>query len=286
MAEQDLKGKTFLVTGANSGIGRATAEALVSRGGAVVMASRSAERTLPVIEDLRRKHPGADLEFLALDLASLRAVKESAERFLSTGRPLDVLINNAGIAATPGVTQDGFEVTFGTNHLGPFLLTSLLLPRLQEAKRARIVNVASRAHQRVSGIDWDMLERPTRSVRERLRMYGVSKLMNVLHAAELARRLAGTGVTTYALHPGVVASDIWREAPWPLRPVMKLFMLSNEEGARTSLHCATAPELENVSGRYYHDDARERTPSRPARDAALARELYERSEAMVRRVLG
>ncbi|MDY7227861.1 SDR family oxidoreductase [Hyalangium rubrum] len=285
MAEQDLKGKTFLVTGANSGIGRSTAEALVSRGAAVVMASRSAERTLPVLEDIRRKHPGADLEFLALDLASLRAVKESAERFLATGRPLDVLINNAGIAATPGVTQDGFEVTFGTNHLGPFLLTSLLLPRLQEAKRARIVNVASRAHQRVPGIDWAMLERPTRSVQERLRMYGVSKLMNVLHAAELARRLAGTGVTTYSLHPGVVASDIWREAPWPIRPVMKLFMLSNEEGARTSLYCATAPELESVCGRYY-DNSRERTPSRLAQDAALARELYERSEAMVKRVLG
>jgi dehydrogenase/reductase SDR family protein 13 len=285
MAEQDLKGKTFLVTGANSGIGRSTAEALVSRGAAVVMASRSAERTLPVLEDIRRKHPGADLEFLALDLASLRAVKESAERFLSTGRPLDVLINNAGIAMTPGVTQDGFEVTFGTNHLGPFLLTSLLLPRLQEAKRARIVNVASRAHQRVRGIDWAMLERPTRSVQERLRMYGVSKLMNVLHAAELARRLAGIGVTTCSLHPGVVASDIWREAPWPLRPVMKLFMLSNEEGARTSLYCATAPELENMCGRYY-DDSRERTPSRLAQDAALARELYERSEAMVKRVLG
>jgi retinol dehydrogenase-12 len=285
MAEQDLKGRTLLVTGANSGIGRATAEALAARGAAVVMASRAAQRTLPVLEDLRRKHPGADLEFLALDLASLRAVKESAERFLATGRPLDVLINNAGIAATPGVTQDGFEVTFGTNHLGPFLFTSLLLPRLQEAKRARIVNVASRAHQQARGIDWAMLERPTRSVKERLRMYGVSKLMNVLHAAELARRLAGTSVTTYSLHPGVVASDIWREAPWPIRPVMKLFMLSNEEGARTSLYCATAPELENVSGRYY-DDRREQSPSRLAQDVALARELYERSEAMVKRVLG
>ena len=285
MAEQDLKGKTFLVTGANSGIGRATAEALVARGASVVLASRSAERTLPVLEDLRRKHPGADLEFLALDLASLRAVKESAERFLATGRPLDVLINNAGIAATPGTTQDGFEVTFGTNHLGPFLFTSLLLPRLQEAKRARIVNVASRAHERVSGIDWTMLERATRNVPERLRMYGMSKLMNVLHASELARRLAGTGVTTYSLHPGVVASEIWREAPWPIRPVMKLFMISNEEGARTSLYCATAPELESVSGRYYNN-SREKTPSRPAQDAALARELYERSEAMVKRVLG
>lgn len=285
MAEQDLKGKTFLVTGGNSGIGRATVEALASRGAAVVMASRSAERSLPVLEDIRRKHPGADLKFLALDLASLRAVEEAAERFLATGRPLDVLINNAGIAATPGVTQEGLEVTFGTNHLGPFLFTSLLLPRLQEAKRARIVNVASRAHARVRDIDWAMLERPTRSVPERLRMYGVSKLMNVLHAAELARRLAGTGVTTYALHPGVVASDIWREAPWPLRPVMKLFMISNEEGARTSLYCATAPELENVSGRYY-DVSRERAPSRLARDAALARELWERSEAMVQRVLG
>jgi retinol dehydrogenase-12 len=285
MAEQDLKGRTFLLTGGNSGIGRATVDALASRGASVVVASRSAERTLPVLEDLRRKHPGADLEFLPLDLGSLRAVKEAAERFLATGRPLDVLINNAGIAATPGVTQDGFEVTFGTNHLGPFLFTSLLLPRLQEAKRSRIVNVASRAHQRVGGIDWSMLERPTRSVPERLRMYGMSKLMNVLHASELARRLAGTGVTTYALHPGVVASEIWREAPWPIRPVMKLFMISNEEGARTSLYCATAPELETVSGRYYNE-SREQTPSRPAQDAALARELYERSEAMVKRVLG
>src|SRR5688572_19722600 len=112
MAEQDLKGKTFLVTGANTGIGRATTEALASRGASVVMASRSAERTLPVLEELRRKHPGADLEFLPLDLASLRAVKEAAERFLATGRRLDVLINNAGLAATPGATQDGFEVTF------------------------------------------------------------------------------------------------------------------------------------------------------------------------------
>ncbi len=285
MAEQDLKGKMFLITGGNSGIGRATVEALVSRGASVVVASRSAERTLPVLEDIRRKHPGAELEFLPLDLASLRAVKEAAERFLATGRPLDVLINNAGIAATPGVTQDGFEVTFGTNHLGPFLFTSLLLPRLQETKRARIVNVASRAHKRVSGIDWNMLERPTRSVQERLRMYGVSKLMNVLHTAELSRRLEGTGVTTYSLHPGVVASEIWREAPWPIRSVMKLFMISNEEGARTSLYCATAPDLENVSGRYY-DSSRELAPNRLAQDAALARELYERSEAMVKRVLG
>jgi retinol dehydrogenase 12 len=285
MAEQDLKGKTFLVTGANSGIGRATAEALAACGAAVVLASRSAERTLPVLEDIRRKHPGADLEFLPLDLSSLRAVKESAERFLATGRPLDVLVNNAGIAAAPGLTQDGFEVTFGTNHLGPFLFTSLLLPRLQQAKRARIVNVASRAHARVRGIDWAMLERPTRSVAERLQMYGVSKLMNVLHAAELARRLAGTGVTTYSLHPGVVASDIWREAPWPIRKVMTLFMLSNEEGAKTSLYCATAPELENVTGRYY-EKCREKRPSALAEDEALARELFSRSEAMISRVLG
>jgi dehydrogenase/reductase SDR family protein 13 len=283
--QQDLKGKTFLVTGANSGIGRVTAEELAARGGAVVLASRSPERTLPVLQGIRSKHPGADVEFLQVDLGSLRSVQEAAGRFLASGRPLDVLVNNAGIAAAPGATVDGFEVTFGTNHLGPFLLTSLLLPKLQKAPRARIVNVASRAHERIKRIDWGMLERPTRGTGERLQMYGVSKLMNVLHAAELARRLAGTGVTTYSLHPGVVATNVWREAPRLLQPVMKLFMVSEEEGARTTLRCATAPELEGVSGRYY-DAGREKPPNAAARDEALARELYARSEAYVKRVLG
>lgn len=284
-ASQDLAGKTFLVTGGNSGIGKATVEALAGRGAAVVLAARSEEKSRPVLEALRSRYPGASLEFLRLDLSRLADVKRAAQELAASGRPLDVLINNAGIAGVRAVTPDGFEATFGTNHLGPFLLTELLLPQLRASPQGRIVNVSSRAHARAKGIDWDALRRPAASTREALVHYGVSKLMNVLHVKELARRLAGTSVTTYALHPGVVASEIWREAPRLVQRVIKLFMISNEEGAKTSIHCATAAELSRDSGRYY-DQSRERRPSALSEDAALAQELFQRSEEWVGRALG
>ena len=276
-APASLAGRTFLVTGASSGIGRTTALALVARGAAVVIANRSEQKSRPVLDELRRVRAGADVDFVPLDLADLASVRRAAATFLASGRGLDVLVNNAGIAGTPGLTRDGFEITLGTNHLGPFLLTELLLPRLREAPQGRIVNVSSNAQLRPRRIDWAWLRRPTRTSPERMHMYQVSKLMNVMHAAELARRLAGTRVTTYALHPGVVATDIWRELSRPVAAALKLFMISEEKGARTTLHCATAPELAARSGRYY-DRCRESRVNRLADDAALARELFERSE--------
>jgi len=280
MSAADLQGRTFFVTGANSGIGRAMVEALAARGGSVVLASRSKERTEPVLEGVRRSHPGADAEFLEIDISDLASVRGTASRFLEAGRPIDVLVNNAGVAGTRALSRDGFDLTYATNHLGPFLLTNLLLPRLRTAPEGRIVNVSSVAHMRVKRLDWSGLERRAEPKRSAFPDYAVTKLMNVLHAKELARRLAGTPVTTYALHPGGVASNIWRAVPQPAQWLLKQFLLSNEEGAQTPLYCATAPELATMTGRYY-DKCREAAPNPLADDEALAKELWVRTEAAV-----
>ncbi|MBZ0251991.1 MAG: SDR family oxidoreductase [Candidatus Methylomirabilis sp.] len=275
----DMKDRTVLVTGANTGIGRAAAEELARRGARVVLACRSEEKTRPVVDAIRAAHGERAADFLALDLADLASVRDAAKAFLARGEPIHVLLNNAGLAGQRGATKDGFEVAFGVNHLGHFLWTLLLLDRLKESAPARVVNVASKNHQYAKGIDFDALRRPTRTIAG-LPEYAVSKLANILFTQELARRLSGSGVTAYALHPGVVASDVWRHVPWPVRAILKRRMLSNEEGARTSVYCASAPELEGVSGRYY-DKCAERAPHEAATEA-LARELWERSEAWVR----
>src|SRR5262249_2054512 len=225
-------------------------------------------------------YPGLDASFLHLDVSDLSSVRTAAAGFLASRHPLDVLVNNAGIAGTNALTRDGFDVTYATNHIGPFLLTNLLLPRLRESDEARIVNVASMAHMRVKEIDWSVLERRTAPTRSGFVAYSVTKLMNILHAKQLSHRLVGTSVTTSSLHPGAVASNIWRELPRPLQWIMKLFMDSNEQGARTPLYCATAPELRSVSGRYY-DRCREVSPSPLAESEPLARELWDRTERLV-----
>lgn len=265
-----------MVTGGNSGIGRATATALARDGGRVVLACRNEAKTRPVIDEIVAETGNEAVEFLALDLADLAAVRASALELLKRDEPLHVLINNAGLAGRRGVTADGFELTFGTNHLGHFLFTSLLLDRLRESAPARIVNVSSQSHYGAKDIDLDALRQPTRSLTG-MPEYSVSKLANVLFTQELARRLEGTGVTTYAVHPGVIASDIWRRVPWPIRPVMTRFMKSTEDGARATLHCATSPDVAGESGRYY-DDCQEREPN-PAATPELARQLWDRSEA-------
>jgi dehydrogenase/reductase SDR family protein 13 len=273
---------SYLVTGSNTGIGRATAEALAGQGGRVILAARSQEKTMPVLQEIRARFPNAEVEFLSIDLADLASVKAAATTVMSSGRPLDVLINNAGLAGSTGRTKDGFQLTFGTNHLGPFALTEMLLPLLTAAPQGRIVNVASEAHRGAKGINWDALREFDKGL---FGAYGVSKLANVLYAKELARCLVATRVTTSSLHPGVVASDIWRKLPAPVRVIAKLFMISNEKGAQTSVYCATAPELASVSGRYYEKSA-EKEPSAVAKDEALARELYDWSDSAVTSVLG
>lgn len=274
----DLQGRTFLVTGATAGIGLATAGALAGRGGRVVLTGRDAARTRAAVDTVRRSSGRDDVCSVPLDLASLASVREAADAFGELGVPLHVLVANAGQAGIRGVTADGFELAFGTNHLGHFLLTTLLLDRLRAAAPSRVVVVASQSHEQARGIDWDALRRPTATY-SGMREYGVSKLCNVLFARELARRERPQGVTAYSLHPGVIASEIWKRVPWPVRPIATRFMRSPEDGARTSVHCATAPGIEADSGAYFSDCAVHRV--NPVVTDELAAALWRRSEAWV-----
>jgi NAD(P)-dependent dehydrogenase (short-subunit alcohol dehydrogenase family) len=258
-----------LVTGANTGIGLATAQALAGRGGRVYVASRSREKGSAAVAAIKAFSGSDTVWFLPLDLADLDSVRACASSFLARGEPLHVLVNNAGL------TKQGFELMFGVNHLGHFVLTNALLGCLEASAPARVVTVSSDSHYAARGIDWDALRRPSRGVTG-LPGYSVSKLCNVLFSAELARRTAGTGVTTYALHPGMVASDIWRRVPWPVRPLILRRMLTVEQGAETSLYCATSSEVAADSGLFY-DKCAEREPS-PVATPALAAELWKRSE--------
>ena len=274
----DLSGRTFLVTGANTGIGRATAAGLASRGGRVYLACRSEEKGRAAAAAIVAATGNKAVTVLPLDLADLASVRTCAEQFLARDEPLHVLINNGGVAGRRGITPDGFELAFGVNHLGHFALTTALLDRLAGSAPARVVNVSSDAHYQARGIDFEAVRRRTASVTG-MPEYAVSKLANVLFTQELARRLDGRAITAYALHPGVVASDIWRRVPWPVRPLLKLRMISTEEGARTSLYCATSPEVAQASGRFYEKSA-EREASAVA-TPELAGALWQRSEAWI-----
>ncbi len=278
---RDLVGKVCLVTGANTGIGRVTARELASRGAGVLLACRDAKKSEGVLDDIR-KVSGTEAvppELFEMDLSDLSSVRACAARVLSRPGPLDVLINNAGLAGKRGVTRQGFELTFGVNHLGHFLLTQLLLPKLLAQPRSRVVNVSSKAHYNAPGIDFDELRRPSSLFRV-LHAYNVSKLANVLHAKALATRYGERGLHSYALHPGVVASDVWRQVPQPLRWLMLRGMISNEEGAKTTLYCATSAEVADHNGLYY-DECRVKTPSPAAQNPELADELWRRSEEYV-----
>jgi retinol dehydrogenase 12 len=253
-------GRTFLVTGGNTGIGRATAVELAQAGGRVFIACRSASAGEAAVAFIKAKSRSSLVWLLPLDLASLESVRSCAADFLSGDEPLHVLVNNAGVGGQRGITADGFERHFGVNHLGHFALTMGLLERLKTSgPGARIVNVASEVHYSAKGVDFDALRRPTRSFAG-MREYAVSKLCNVLFTQELARRLSGTGVASYTLHPGVVASDIWRRVPWPARALIKRRMLTVEQGSVTSLHCATSDAVAADSGLYY-DKCAVRTPN-------------------------
>jgi retinol dehydrogenase 12 len=269
-------GRTFLVTGGNTGIGRATVSALARQGARVYIASRSRAKGEAAVAQIRAATGNDAVFFLPLDLADLDLVRASAAAFLALDEPLHVLVNNAGVAGRRGLTRQGFELMFGVNHLGHFALTNALLGRLADSGPARVVTVSSDAHYSAPGIDFDVLRRPARGITG-LPAYAVSKLCNVLFSAELSRRLAGTGVTTYALHPGVVASDIWRRVPWPVRPLITRRMLTVDQGAATSLYCATAPELAAASGLFYDKCAQR--PASAVATAELGAALWDRSVA-------
>jgi len=278
MPDWTLNGKTSLITGATAGIGRVTALELARLGAKVFLVARDPARGEGLAREIREA--GGAAEVLVADLASQRSIRDLAAGFLARDEPLHVLVNNAGVfELSRKVTVDGIENVFAVNHLAYFLLTLLLLDRLRASAPARIVNVASDAH-RWGTIDFDDLE-GERSYRS-MRIYGRSKLANILFTYELARRLEGTGVTVNCLHPGGVATSLGSQNGRVARALIALlrpFMRTPSDGAKTSVHLASSPEVTNVSGKYFAD-CRERRSSRESNDPEIARRLWETSARM------
>lgn len=280
MKRADLTGKTALVTGANQGIGKVSALELARMGAAVMMVCRSEEKGRAAREEIVSQVKGATVELLVGDVSSLTSLREVVRRFLDGHDRLDVLLNNAGVLATSRrESEDGFEHTFATNHLGYFYLTNLLRPTLEKTPGARVVSVSSEAH-RHGAIDFDDLQGRKRW--SALGSYAASKLANVLFTRELARRLAGTGVTANCLHPGVIASGFAHTDGGFVAMLARLarpFLATTEDGARTQVYLCTAPEVQGVTGKYF-DKCRERAPSKAAQDDAVARDLWTVSEEL------
>lgn len=275
--------KVALVTGANSGIGLETSRALASRGLTVVMAARSRERGAAAVEDVRRSTGSDAVHLLELDLANLASVRAAVDAVRSRWPELKVLVANAGLVqARRSVTADGFETTFGVNHLGHHAFVLPLVKALRAAAPARLVVVSSEAHRFVRTIDFQDLMGERRY--SQWRAYGQSKLANALFALELHRRLQGTGVDVYAVEPGAVATGFARDGDgtalmgW-LMGVARFVIQTPVQGARTVVHCATAPEVAGVSGQYW-GRMRVRRPTAAAVDVALARRLWDVSEQL------
>jgi len=269
------------VTGATSGIGRATALGLAKLGSRLILVGRDAGRAEETRAEIQNVTGRNDVEVVRGDFAQLAEVRRVADELLARTEAIHVLVNNAGVTMMKRTTTpDGFETTFAVNHLACFLLTGLLLPRLRAAApAARIVNVASDAH-RWGALDLDDLQNERQF--KAMKVYGQSKTANLLFTRELARRLAGSGVTVNALHPGAVATRLGRGNGPVLDLVQRaigLFMKSPEQGAATSIHLASAAALEGVSGRYFAD-RKEKQPAAHATDDVTARRLWEISEGL------
>lgn len=276
----DLRGRTCMVTGASSGIGLAAARELGRLGADVVLVCRSPERAEAARAEVVRAANHERVSIELCDFASQADTRQCAARYLESGRPLHVLLNNAGIVnQRRRLTEDGLEETFAVNHLGYFLFTNLLVPRLVESRPSRIVNVASDAHR---GTSLDLGDLQSENGYRVMRVYGRSKLANILFTRELARRLEGTGVTANALHPGFVGTRLAgqngalaRFIMWAARPLAR----SPEKGAETAVYLASAPELEKASGGYYFD-RKSHEPDAAAQDDETALRLWEESEAL------
>lgn len=275
-----MKGKRVLVTGATAGIGKETARQLRALGADIVIVGRNPDKTKGVRRELAASEGDGAIDHFIADLSSMEEVRGLARDFLAKYDSLDVLVNNAGaLNLSRETTREGLELTFATNHLSYFLLTNLLLSALERAAPARVVNVSSDAHRGVS-LDFEDLQSETRY--SSLTAYSRSKLANILFTRELAARVAERGITVNSLHPGVVASSfLAKPGFWgAISAVARLFMISNEKGARTSVYLASSPEVAQVSGRYFAK-SRAKDPSRAATDDVAAKRLWALSEELV-----
>ncbi len=281
----DMAGKTVIITGGNSGIGLETAVALARAGANTVITARDESRGAAAVSDIKSRSGSSDVSLVVFDLGSLTSVRNGAAQIGERFPRIDVLINNAGLVLTDRQeTVDGYETTFAVNHLGPFLLTELLLDRIKNSSPARVVNVSSTAHSTAKrGLDFDDLQ--SEHGYRAMSVYGSSKLANIYFTTELARRLAGSGVTANCLHPGTVATGYGRDGDTKgllavgislVRP----FMITPEKGAQTSVYLASSPDVADVSGEYFIK-CKARTPSKAAQDRTAAGRLWEVSEKLV-----
>jgi len=279
----NMNGKICVVTGANSGIGKETALGLAQMDAHVVMVCRNAEKGKAALEDVRRESGNSQVDLLIADMSSQASVRALAKQIIAKYPRLDVLINNAGGAARERkLSADGIEMTLAANHLGPALLTLLVLDLLRASTPSRIINVSSEA-QRRARLDMNDLQFERRKFNT-FAAYGQSKLLMNAFTFELARRLEGTGVTANCLHPGVVATNIWgADPPFIFKmiiAVVKPFMLSSKQGAEASLYLATSPDVAQTSGQYF-------VKSKPAqssplsRDPRIAAEIWGWTETMI-----
>lgn len=253
-----LDGKVVIITGANTGIGKETAVDLARRGARVYMACRSPQRGEEALQEVIERSRSTDVHFRPLDLASLKSVRSFAESFLAEEKRLDILINNAGIMACPKYfTEDGFEMQIGVNHMGHFLLTNLLLDLIKKSVPSRIVNVSSMAHQYGKINKEDLNSEKSYSP---IAAYNQSKLANVMFTRELAKRLEGSGVSVYSLHPGVINTELGRHLGDSLcagfsskiiKPISWTLNKTPKAGAQTTITCAVDPDLEHVTGEYF-----------------------------------
>lgn len=275
--DSPMRHRTVMITGASGGIGQAAAIALARAGADLVLVCRNFEHGQAALDAVKAVARGGSAELLMMDLASQASVRQGAAVFLGSHDVLHVLINNAGVFPHKRrATTDGFELTFAVNYLGPFLLTNLLVPRLERSGSGRVVNVTSAMHHR-GHIHWNNLQLE-HSFTPR-RAYSQSKLALVMFTYELARRLANQPVTANAVHPGVVATGIDRDLSRFVRWLAKRLFLSPERGAQPVVHMAMAPELATVSGRYYHRERQ--APSSPdSYDRASAARLWKLSERL------
>ncbi|MED6122970.1 Short-chain dehydrogenase TIC 32, chloroplastic [Stylosanthes scabra] len=285
-------GLTAIVTGATSGIGAETSRVLAMRGVHVVMAVRNLNSAKQVKESILKEFPSAQVDAMELDLSSLDSVKKFASQFNSSGLPLNILINNAGIMACPFMlSNDNIELQFATNHLGHFLLTNLLLDTMKNTARqsntqGRIVNLSSEAHRFTysEGIRFDKIN--DESSYNNWRAYGQSKLANILHANELTRRLKedGADITANSLHPGAISTNLFRHMgvmTGLVNVVGKLVFKNIPQGAATTCYVALHPQVKGVSGKYFSDSNVSTTTSHGT-DAVLARKLWDLSMNLIK----
>ncbi|XP_038059961.1 retinol dehydrogenase 12-like [Patiria miniata] len=287
-----LTGKTVIITGGNSGIGKRTALDLARRGARVILACRNLQKAEDAAKEIKTRTGNSEVVVHHLDLASLQSVREFANKIIESEDRLDILINNAGIAVVSGeaLTEDGFPSLFGVNHFGHFLLTNLLLDLLKKSGPSRVITISSNIHRCIlSPMDLTRVESDDngnirRGLYPRLKTYHHSKLANILFAGELARRLASTDVTSVSLHPGVIFTPIWKNV-WSriwiltplyyiLGPLMWLLLIDEEAGTQTTLHCALDESVSHLSGRYF-TNCEVSEPSAMAQDEELAKRLWE-----------